>query len=147
TMQTNRNPVSAATASPTINATSFTTPATASLSITNNTTTLKLKGQGVDPVMDMQGNFSTSSFDPWKLQILYDGTGTLKLRGSNELAATVYAPNAHVDMASGYDVYGSILAASYNNSGGAKVHYDTSLSARALTISNPYMSSFTWKKY
>lgn len=147
TIGSNKKLVIAGTGDLTINANSFTTAGTSSLSITNNTTTLKLKGQGVDPVMDMQGNFSTSSFDPWKLQILYDGTGTLKLRGSNELAATVYAPNAHVDMASGHDVYGSILAASYNNSGGAKVHYDTSLSARALTISNPYMSSFTWKKY
>lgn len=120
----------------------------ASLAITNTTTTLKLSGQGLSgPVMDFEGNFSTTSFDPSKFQILYAGDGLIKLRGNNELAATVYAPNAFVDMSSSYDVYGSILAKRYMNSGGAKVHYDTSLASKYFTLSNPFMSSFTWKKY
>jgi hypothetical protein len=130
-----------------INANSFYTAGNTSLAITNGTTTMKLRGVGVDPVMDMQGNFSTTAFDPSKLQVMYAGTGTLKLRGNNELAATIYAPNSYVDMSSSYDVYGSILAGRYNNSGGATVHYDTALASKYYTISNPFMSTFTWRKY
>lgn len=130
-----------------VNANSFYTAGNTSLAITNGTTTMKLRGVGVDPVMDMQGNFSTTAFDPTKLQIMYAGTGEIKLRGSNELAATIYAPNGFVDMASGYDVYGSILAHKYKNSGGATVHYDTALASKYFMISNPFMSTFTWKKY
>ena len=97
--------------------------------------------------MDFEGNFSTTAFDPAKFQILYAGEGAIKLRGNNELAATIYAPNAFVDMSSSYEVYGSILAKRYANSGGAKVHYDTSLASKYYTLSNPFMSTFTWKKY
>jgi hypothetical protein len=122
---------------------------TASLAITNTMTTLKLAGKdlGSQPVMDFEGNFSTTAFDPAKFQILYAGDGTIKLRGNNELAATIYAPNAFVDLSSSYDVYGSILAKRYTNSGGAKVHYDTALASKYYTLSNPFMSTFTWKKY
>jgi len=130
-----------------INANSFNTNGNTNLAVTNGTTTMNLRGVGVDPVMDMQGNFSTTAFDPTKLQIMYAGTGTVKLRGNNELAATIYAPNALVDMSSSYDVYGSILAKRYSNSGGAVVHYDTALASKYYMISNPFMSTFTWKKY
>jgi hypothetical protein len=97
--------------------------------------------------MDFAGNYSTTAFDPSKFQIMYAGSGTIKLRGSNELAATVYAPNSTVNMASGYAVYGSILSGKYVNDGGAQVYYDRSLSVKYFTISDPFMSSFTWKKY
>jgi Tfp pilus assembly protein PilX len=130
-----------------VNANSFTTAGNTTLAITNAKTTMNLRGTDVSPVMDMQGNFSTTAFDPTKLQIMYAGTGTIKLRGSNELAATVYAPNAYVDLSSSYAVYGSILAFRYNNSGGATVHYDNALATKYFMISNPFMSTFTWKKY
>ena len=32
-------------------------------------------------------------------------------------------------------------------SGGAKVDYDVSLASKYFTLSNPFMSTFTWKKY
>jgi hypothetical protein len=130
-----------------INANSFEAQGNTSLSISNTTTTVNLTGTGVDPVMDFAGNYSTTAFDPSKFQIMYAGTGTIKLRGSNQLAATVYAPNSTVNMASGYDVYGSILSGTYQNTGGAQVYYDRSLSVKYFTISDPFMSSFTWKKY
>jgi hypothetical protein len=120
------------------------------LSMTNSLTELNLAGLGLGlsaPVMDFQGNFSTTTFDPSKFQILYDGPNEIKLRGNNELAATIYAPNAYVSMASSYDVYGSILAKTFSNTGGAMVHYDTSLSSKYKTLGNHVMSSFSWKKY
>jgi Tfp pilus assembly protein PilX len=111
---------------------------------------LNLTGSGLatgDVVMDFQGNFSTTSWDPSKFQILYAGTNLIKMRGNNDLAATIYAPNANVDLASSYDVWGSILAKKYTNSGGAKVHYDTSLGGKYKTLGNRVMTSFSWKKY
>jgi Tfp pilus assembly protein PilX len=149
----NRNLTIAGSGNVTIDANTFTTAGTSGLSITAGTVTMNLKGTGItapsdtNPVMDMQGNFSTTAYDPTKLQIMYDGPGTIKLRGNNELAATIYAPNSFVDMSSSYDVYGSILSGKYSNSGGALVHYDRSLSSRYFTLSDPYMSAFTWKKY
>jgi hypothetical protein len=121
------------------------------LTILNSLTELNLTGTGTNstssPVMDFQGNFSTTSWDPSKFQIMYAGTSLIKLRGNNDLAATIYAPNSLVDLASSYDVWGSILAKKYTNSGGAMVHYDTSLSAKYKTLGNRVMSSFSWKKY
>ena len=118
--------------------------------MTNALTELNLTGTGIvspAPVMDFQGNFSTTAWDPSKFQILYAGTELIKLRGNNDLAATIYAPNAHVNLASSYDVWGSILAKTYENSGGAKVHYDRSLGGKYKTLGNRVMSSFSWKKY
>jgi Tfp pilus assembly protein PilX len=120
------------------------------ISMTNTLTELNLAGTGLgssDPVMDFEGNFHTTTFDPTKFQIMYAGTNEIKLRGSNALAATIYAPNAFVSMASEYDVYGSILAKTFENSGHAMVHYDTSLSSKYFTLGNRVMSSFSWKKY
>ena len=153
TLNANTNLEIAGTGNVILNWNSFTAMGNTNLKITNSTTTLNLAGNSLSPagspVLDLAGNFDTaiSGFDPSKLQIMYAGTADIKLRGSNELAATIYAPNAHVDMSSGYDVYGSILASTYENSGGAVVHYDTALASKYFTISNPFMSTFTWKKY
>jgi len=133
-----------------LNFNTFNVAGNTSVSITNSLTELNLTGTGVDAgevVLDFLGNFSTTAWDPSKFQIMYAGEGEIKMRGNNDLAATIYAPNAHVDLASAYDVWGSILAKTYTNSGGAKVHYDRSLGAKYKTLGNRVMSSFSWKKY
>jgi hypothetical protein len=112
--------------------------------------TMQVTGAGLsssDPVVDFAGSFSTTTFDPSRLQIQYAGTGLIKLRGNNELAATVYAPNGEVDMASSYAVYGSILSRRFTNSGGATVHYDRALATKFKTLGSYVMTSFSWKKY
>jgi len=149
-LRSNQNLVIAGTGSVKLNWNTFTVQGNTALSITNSLTELNLTGSGVTPggpVMDFEGNFSTTAFDPSKFQILYAGTDEIKLRGNNELAATIYAPNAYVTMSSSYDVYGSILSKTFSNTGGAMVHYDTSLSAKYKTLGNRVMSSFSWKKY
>jgi hypothetical protein len=146
----NQNLVIGGTGTVKMNWNTFHANGNTNLSITNSLTELNLKGEGVASggvVMDFEGNFSTTTFDPSKFQILYDGPNLIKLRGNNELAATIYAPNAAVNMSSSYDVYGSILAKTFTNTGGALVHYDTSLSAKYKTLGNRVMSSFSWKKY
>ena len=146
----NQNLVIAGTGTVKLNWNTFSAQGTTNLTITNSLTELNLAGQGLsstEKVLEFEGNFETTAFDPAKFQILYAGTNELKLRGSNSLAATIYAPNAYVDLASDYDVYGSILCKTFKNSGGAMVHYDTSLSAKYKTLGNRVMSSFSWKKY
>jgi hypothetical protein len=151
TLGSNQDLVIAGTGTVKLNWNSFVVAGNTTLSMTNSLTELNLTGTGTDtssnPVMDFQGNFSTTAWDPSKFQIMYAGTSLIKLRGNNDLAATIYAPNSLVDLASSYDVWGSILANKYTNTGGAMVHYDTSLSAKYKTLGNRVMSSFSWKKY
>ena len=45
------------------------------------------------------------------------------------------------------DIYGSILSKTFIDTGGATVHYDTSLSTKFFTLGNYVMTSFSWKKY
>ena len=150
TIGSNQRLVIAGTGAVKLNWNTFSAAGTANLSITNSLTELRLKGDGVaagGTVMDFEGNFETAAFDPAKFQILYDGPNEIKLRGNNDLAATIYAPNAQVTLASSYAVWGSILSKTYTNSGGAIVHYDTSLGGKYKTKGNRVMSSFSWKKY
>lgn len=151
TLSSNQNLVIGGTGTVQLNWNSFVVAGNTELSMTNSLTQLNLTGTGTNlssnPVLDFQGNFSTTAWDPSKFQILYAGTSLIKLRGNNDLAATIYAPNAKVDLASSYDVWGSILAKTYENSGGARVHYDRSLGSKYKTLGNRVMSSFSWKKY
>jgi Tfp pilus assembly protein PilX len=150
TLNANMDLIIGGTGTVKLNFNSFVVAGSTTLSMTNALTELNLTGTGIvspAPVMDFQGNFSTTAWDPSKFQILYAGTELIKLRGNNDLAATIYAPEAHVNLASSYDVWGSILAKTYENSGGAKVHYDRSLGGKYKTLGNRVMSSFSWKKY
>ena len=88
-----------------------------------------------------------TSYDPSKLQIQYAGTKSIKLTGGSSFAAMVYAPNAAASFSGGSDFYGSVVAATVKDTGGAKIHYDSHLSKAFFTAGNPMMTSFSWKKY
>lgn len=150
TIGSNQNLVIGGTGTATLNWNTLSVAGNTNLTINASLTELNLAGNGVATgadVLDFQGNFSTTAWDPSKFQIFYAGTSTIKLRGNNDLAATIYAPNAHVDLSSSYDVWGSILSKTYRNSGGAMVHYDTALASKYKTLGNHVMSSFSWRKY
>jgi hypothetical protein len=85
-----------------------------------------------------------SSFKPQNLQFVYGGTGTIKMNGGSGTAALIYAPNATVTMLGNSDFYGSVIGATVNDTGGAKIHYDRNLAGWAMTEGNPTMTSFTW---
>jgi Tfp pilus assembly protein PilX len=87
------------------------------------------------------------SFDPTRLQILYAGTGELKLTGNNTLAATIYAPNAAVSTHGNGQIYGSILSSTFIDAGNTNFHYDRNLQKKYKTLGNFVMTSFSWKKY
>jgi Tfp pilus assembly protein PilX len=97
--------------------------------------------------LDFSGGTSQNpSFDPSLFQILYAGTNTLSVSGNANTALMVYAPNANVKLTGGSAIYGSVLAATIQDTGGTGVHYDRHLPAEFATSWNTMMTSFSWKK-
>lgn len=93
------------------------------------------------------GNVGSEQFNPSNFQIQYAGTGEIKVTGNSALTAMIYAPNAAAKFTGGADFYGSIVAGTVSDTGGASIHYDRSLSKKFFTVGNPMMSAFNWKKY
>jgi hypothetical protein len=93
------------------------------------------------------GNVGSEKFNPSKFQIQYAGTGEIKLTGNSAVTAMIYAPNAAAKFTGGADFYGSIVARTLSDTGGASIHYDRSLSSQFFSVGNPMMSAFNWKKY
>lgn len=117
--------------------------------------TLNVAGAGItspSTVIDFTGGSltngtGTSAFDPSKFQIIYAGTGDIKVGGTADTAATIYAPNAFVDMHGSAGFYGSVLSNTFKDNGGASVHYDRALQTKYFTLGQHVMSSFSWQKY
>ena len=104
------------------------------------------------PVIDMTAGSlvngtGVNAYDASKFQILYGGTATVKVGGSTDTAATIYAPNARVEMGGTADFYGSVLSATYYTNGGTGVYYDRSLGQKYSTLGQHVMPSFSWQKY
>jgi hypothetical protein len=93
------------------------------------------------------GSISNASLNPTNFQILYAGTGEIRMRGGAAASALVYAPNATVDLSGGGSFYGAIIGYSVEVSGGATLHYDRNLQNGLYTIGNFALASFTWKKF
>ncbi len=109
--------------------------------------TLNIAGQGTSTPLDFGGgSIQNLSYKPENFEILYAGTGTLKVSGGAATAALVFAPNADLQLVGGSDFYGEILGATVSDTGGTHFHYDRSLKKKGFAPSNPMLSSFTWKK-
>ncbi len=99
-------------------------------------------------VVDLTGNsVQNPSLNPMNFQILYAGTGTVKLAGNSQAAALLYAPNASFSFTGQGSWYGAVIGHSLTDMGGAAIHYDRRLQRNAYTVGNYMLSSFTWKKY
>jgi hypothetical protein len=103
----------------------------------NNTTPIDLEGNGI----------SNPTYNPGDLQILYAGTGTIKIAGNGAAAAVVYAPNATADLKGNGAFYGSVIASQLLDVGNGAIHYDMKLKKEMFTIGNYMLNSFTWNKY
>jgi hypothetical protein len=109
---------------------------------------LNIVGTGQATPIDLTGGTTSNmTYDPSMFQILYGGTGTVKLAGGTATAATVYAPLAQAQLSGGADFYGSVLAASVSDTGGTQIHYDRHLGQSFFTVGNYMLNSFTWKKF
>ena len=83
---------------------------------------------GGNPAMDSTGgSIQNPSGNPENLQFTYAGSRGLNLSGGAASYATVYAPNALVNMSGNSDFFGSIIASTLTNSGSTAIHYDTTL--------------------
>jgi PilX N-terminal len=112
------------------------------------TVILNVVGSGETTPIDFTGgSVSNASFDPSTFRVMYAGTGAVKLNGGAHTTAMVYSPNAAVSFNGGGDFYGSVVGATIDDTGGARIHYDRRLSSEFFVVGNAMMSSFTWKKY
>ena len=139
-------------ASVTLNVNTFSLAGNSSIVVgTGTSVVMNVAGQGVasgGTVADFTGGAVTNaSYDPSKFQILYAGTNEIKVGGSSNTAATIYAPNAFVQVSGNAGFYGSILSNTFKDNGGASVHYDRSLASKFTTLGSHVMSSFSWQKY
>ena len=106
----------------------------------------RVAGVGVNTPIDFTGgSITNTTYDPARFQILYAGTGNMKLVGGAGSAVLAYAPNASTSFAGGGDFYGAVVSGTITDMGGASIHYDRSLQKRTLMGGNPTMGSFTWK--
>jgi Tfp pilus assembly protein PilX len=122
-----------------------------SIALTTGTSVvMNVAGTGQSTPIDFSGgSFTNASYDPSKLQILYGGTGEVKMVGGSAASATVYAPNATITKHGSGGFYGSILGKTFTDQAGtnSSVHYDRSLGSKFFTLGNWVMTSFSWKKY
>lgn len=103
----------------------------------NNATPIDLEGNGI----------SNPTYNPGDLQILYAGTGTIKIAGNGSSAAVVYAPNATADFKGNASFYGSVIANQLLDVGNGAIHYDMKLKKEMFTVGDYMLNSFTWNKY
>ena len=116
--------------------------------VSNCTVTVQVAGQNQSTPIDLTGGgISNPTMDPSRFQIIYPGTGTVRLNGGASAAALIYAPNATSNFNGNADFYGAVITNVLSATGGINIHYDRHLQRAATTSSNPMMSSFTWKTY
>ena len=131
----------------TINVNSLTINGNATLQILG-TVILNVVGTGQTTPIDFTGgSVSNASFDPTTFQVLYAGTGNVKLNGGAHTTALIYAPNAPASFDGGGDFFGAVVANTIDDTGGAHVHYDRRLSSELFVAGNRMLTAFTWKKY
>ena len=99
------------------------------------------------PIDFTGGGISNPTFKPGQFEILYAGTGAVKIAGGSQSSAMVFAPNADVAIVGGSDFYGAVLGKTITDTGGTNYHYDRSLQDDFFIVGNYMLSAFTWKKY
>jgi hypothetical protein len=120
----------------------------ASLIVDSGPVIIRVAGDAQTTPIDMTGGTTTNAtFNPSNLQIVYGGTGNVKLTGGTSASMLAYAPNSTTSITGGGDFYGSVIAKVISDMGGAAIHYDRRLQTTALTAGNPTMTTFSWSAY
>jgi hypothetical protein len=88
-----------------------------------------------------------SNYDASVFQIIYGGTGEVKMTGNNNAAAVLYAPNAEITLSGSADFYGSMLGNTIDVTGGANFYYDRRLQRDFYVAGHPMASAFSWKRF
>jgi Tfp pilus assembly protein PilX len=93
------------------------------------------------------GSLANGTYVSGNFQILYAGTGTIKLTGSNSTSGVVYAPNSQIQLNSNNGHwYGALIGSTVSASGGVTIDYDRNLAKTAFTVGNWMLTKFNWKK-
>jgi hypothetical protein len=83
---------------------------------------------------------------PSNMQFVYGGTNTVRL-GGMPFAAAIYAPAAdYYTPGAPVGLYGSLIAARFNDSSGSPWHYDNALGATGMKVGGYKSLGFTWTK-
>ena len=105
-------------------------------------------GVGQTTPIDLGGGaVSNPSYNPSNMQILYGGTGTVKLTGNSATSALLMAPNAAAQLNGTGDFYGSLIAKTVSGGGNAAIHFDRNLMRLAVTQGNAVLHQFSWNSY
>jgi hypothetical protein len=105
-------------------------------------------GQGTNTPVDFTGGILVNgSLNPAFFQIQYAGNGNIKLSGNSGTSGAVYAPNSAVSFSGGSDYYGSVIAATVDDTGGTSIHNDRQLANNLMTVGNYMLSAFSWQKF
>ena len=111
---------------------------------------LNIAGNGIppsQPVLDTSSGAISNSFAPSCFQIVYGGTGLIKLAGGAAAAGVVYAPNASVTLTGGGSWNGAIIANNVTDTGGTTVHYDRALGSAFYIAGNYVPMGFNWSSF
>lgn len=110
---------------------------------------LQIAGAGVlVNALDLSGGtVSNSGGVPANLQIVYSGTLPIVLSGGAAASGVVYAPNSPITMSGQAPWFGSIISKTFNDSGGAAVHYDRSLGTALVKSGSFQLIGFSWSKF
>ncbi len=132
------------------NINSFTENGGGTLIIDSGPVVLNIAGTGQTTPFSLTGggmiNSASPPYNPTTLQILYGGTGTIKLSGGASAIGLMYAPNASYSITGGANWYGSLIGASLTDMGGSAIHYDRHLQVEDYVPGDWMLESFTWKK-
>jgi hypothetical protein len=137
------------------------TVAANSLADLNESVVLKVAGVEADDITGMATPIDMSlmawkqnasdgrSYNSSALQIVYGGSGTIRMDGGGNLqsAMSIYAPNAALELQGTQDFYGSILARTIESYGNAGIHYDRRLGGEFYVVGHAMLGSFTLKRY
>ena len=136
----------------TLNVNSFALGSNATMTMSTGTNVvMNVAGQDLTgsqlPLNFSGGGTVNLTYDPRRLEVVYAGTGQIDVVGNNDVAATIYAPAAFIMTVGHGNVYGSILGSSFQDLGGAHIHFDSNLTKSFSTLGNYMLTSFSWKKY
>jgi hypothetical protein len=91
---------------------------------------------------------TNSNLNPAMFQILYAGTGNIKMAGGADTAGLLFAPNATVqNNSAGAQWFGAVIARRVTDAGHAVIHYDRHLQKEFMMVGPWMMDSFTWRRF
>jgi Tfp pilus assembly protein PilX len=130
---------------------SLTETGNATIEVDSGPVILNVTGNNISSssaVVDLTGGgLVNPSKVPSNLQIIYAGTGNIKLLGGANAAGVVYAPNASYSFAGGSDWYGAVIGGAMTDMGGTHIHYDRQLQTTGWIPGDYMLQGFSWKKY